>query len=364
MAGSLGGSSISPVQGQVGTVPLQGTGIQPTPQYAQGAQSVGAYQTPGFQYGMAPTASVNTNYINPAQMPVSSIQQGAPYMQKMQDAYMNQATSRLDPMWNQRQGDLDSQLANMGLSRGSEAWNREEQNLMRGRNDAYTSAMNNAILNSGAEAARLQGMDINAGNFANQAAQQNFQNQFTSQQGYNAAQGQQFGQGLQGAQLNNQAIAAQQAAGQGWGNIEANRYGSELGLQGQEATASANLAGQQAIAGSNTAVGQMNAALGQRALENQERSQDYSIAKDMYLTPLQVQNMMMQGMNPNDPQFSNPSTNTGNYATQMNQGQQQINSGIAGAAGKFGDWVGNWYNNGSFGGNQIGNPYLPYGGGP
>ena len=73
---------------------------------------------PGYQYNLGSMggAQVNTDTIKPSTAPVSSVNQGQQYMGNMQDAYYNQATSRLDPQWNQRQSGLESQLANMGLS--------------------------------------------------------------------------------------------------------------------------------------------------------------------------------------------------------------------------------------------------------
>ena len=57
----------------------------------------------------------------------------------------SQAASRLDPQWAQREEAQRSQLANQGLDPGSQAYDTAAANLGRERNDAYTSAMNNAI---------------------------------------------------------------------------------------------------------------------------------------------------------------------------------------------------------------------------
>lgn len=50
-------------------------------------------------------------------------------------------TSRLDPMWNQRQAGLENQLLNQGITRGSEAWSNAMRDLDTGRNDAYQQAI-------------------------------------------------------------------------------------------------------------------------------------------------------------------------------------------------------------------------------
>lgn len=60
-------------------------------------------------------------------------------------AAYNQAASRLDPQWSQQKQTLDTQLANQGLTPGSEAYGAAQQDYSRARNDAYSSAMNNAI---------------------------------------------------------------------------------------------------------------------------------------------------------------------------------------------------------------------------
>lgn len=60
-------------------------------------------------------------------------------------ANYNQATSRLDPQWQQRQQAQSAELANQGIDLGSDAYNTQMGNFNQGRNDAYSSAMNNAI---------------------------------------------------------------------------------------------------------------------------------------------------------------------------------------------------------------------------
>lgn len=61
------------------------------------------------------------------------------------EAAYGQETSRLDPMWNQRESALQQQLANQGLDMNSEAGKGAYGNFNRGRNDAYASAFNNAF---------------------------------------------------------------------------------------------------------------------------------------------------------------------------------------------------------------------------
>lgn len=55
------------------------------------------------------------------------------------------STSRLDPMWNQREDRSRTQLLNQGLDEGSEAYKTASENMGRDRNDAYAAALAGAI---------------------------------------------------------------------------------------------------------------------------------------------------------------------------------------------------------------------------
>ena len=264
--------------------------------WAQQAGGGDMFKTPGWQYGLAGAGNIqksvqgydlNRQYIDPARMPVGSVGMGDPYIQKMEDAYYKQAQSRLDPQWSQRQQDMEAQLQNMGLNRGTEAWQREMDNFSRQRNDAYGSMTNQAILNSGQEAQRLQGMNIAGGNFANQAAQQYYQNQLTSQGAFNQAQQGQFSQGLQQGQFANAAQRQQFQELLDRGNFNNQALGTQgqlanqlAGIRSQENLGMAGLQNQANIAnaqnqlgyaglGNQLALGQMQNQLGYAGLENQ-----------------------------------------------------------------------------------------------
>jgi len=318
---------------------MQGTGADPY--HAQAANAVGGYQTAGYQYGMPSAGGIQMNaqgangqplgYIDPSQSAVGSVGSGQMYQQQMQDAYMNQAKSRLDPQWQQRSSDLETQLQNQGLSRGSEAWNREIGNMGNQRNDAYNQAMQTGILNSGAEAQRMQGMEIAGGNFANQAKQQDFMNKFQSQQGAidlgnfaNNAQNQQFGQNLQGAQLNNAAMTAQQQAAQGWGGLQNQLDTARIGASATGAAAAANQAGMLGAAGisadTQRYLGDQNAALTSRNLQRQERGDTFDQAIRMSQNPYVTNNLATSG------QGSTYDPNQGNYGL-TSPTQSGVNSG-------------------------------------
>ena len=61
------------------------------------------------------------------------------------DSAYKQATSRLDPQWEQRQQLSESTLANQGIDPHSAAGQAARREFSQGRNDAYGSAMSGAI---------------------------------------------------------------------------------------------------------------------------------------------------------------------------------------------------------------------------
>lgn len=115
------------------------------------------------------------------------------YVDQAGDALYQRQTSRLDPRFQQQEQALRSRMINSGITEGSEAWNTAFDNFSRDRNDAYANASRDAITMAGQEASRLQGMDLNAGRFANDAQQQRFGQDL-------AGAGQFFNQSLLGGQ--------------------------------------------------------------------------------------------------------------------------------------------------------------------
>ena len=333
-------------------VGTQGTGQ--APKWGEPAQQVGGFQTGGYQYGMPPTTAIDTSKIAGAQMPNMSVGQGESYQQNMQDAYWNQAKSRLDPMWQQKNDAEQTRLANMGFSGPSAGRSQYMGDLGRQENDAYGGAMNSAILNSGAEGQRRQGMDIAAGNFGNQATQQNFQNQLASQQAQNAASGQEFNQNLASAGLNNQALSAQQNAAQGWGNIEANRFASSNSLAGSLASTG------------------VQSQLGNRGYDISQAQHEFDNSRQAAFDPYLLQNLIYTGFNPNDPTFGQGNQpgapNQGGWAAEQIKANNQIGAGISdftgkaldkwgrpsfggnGVGGNDGQWSGGWQSGGGVGG--------------
>lgn len=82
--------------------------------------------------------------------------------QRVEDALYGRSTARLDPRFSQGQDQLNSSLAAQGITQGSEAYNRELQNFNNAKNDAYSSAMNDAITGSDDAMQRLFGMEMQA----------------------------------------------------------------------------------------------------------------------------------------------------------------------------------------------------------
>lgn len=82
--------------------------------------------------------------------------------QRAEDAIMSRASSRLDPMWNQREEQMKTQLLNQGLDPSSEAYRRSMDDFSRQRNDAYQGAIDQSIATGGAEMSRQFGQDSTA----------------------------------------------------------------------------------------------------------------------------------------------------------------------------------------------------------
>ena len=143
--------------------------------------------------------------------------------QETTNALYKANTQYLDPQFEQSQAKLENQLANQGITRGSEAYNNAMLNFNNQKQQAYESARNQAI-GGGIQAAQgMFGMNLQGGQFTNQAlgqqfgqsvtqqelanaaANQNNQLALANQQAYNQAIAQQYNQGLGSAQFGNQA---------------------------------------------------------------------------------------------------------------------------------------------------------------
>lgn len=144
------------------------------------------------------------------------------------DASYGQAASRLDPQFSQQQQQLETKLANQGLSQNDDAYRTAMDTFNRGKTDAYNQA-NFSAQNQGLNAENtIFGQSLNQGQFANSAAGQ----QYAQNQGqaafHNQTSGQDFSQNQQAAQFYNDANANQAAFGN-------NAAATQAGLAAQSA---------------------------------------------------------------------------------------------------------------------------------
>jgi len=157
------------------------------------------------------------------------------------NAVYSQATSRLDPQFQQGEGDIRARLAAQGISENSDAYRREMDNFGRSKTDAYNQANYSAIQAGQAAEAQAYGQALSSrqqgqnevdtqGQFANtaqgqlysqianlfsqnnNAQNQNFSQQLSAANFGNTAQQQKFGQDAQSYQLD--AAGQQQRFGQ------------------------------------------------------------------------------------------------------------------------------------------------------
>lgn len=134
------------------------TDLQPS---LQGATSLASTGRAGVATQLARLQNLyeqDFNYNSAPDMPTAD----EATRQRVEDALYGRATSRLDPRFNQAQDQLNSSLAAQGITQGSEAYNRELQNFGNTRNDAYSSAMNDAISGSDEAMQRLFNMGLQA----------------------------------------------------------------------------------------------------------------------------------------------------------------------------------------------------------
>jgi hypothetical protein len=299
------------------------------PQPANGSGAPGQ-SDPGPTMANQQTGNFNTGYIDPATAAVHTVSGGPEYDQKVQDAYYNQQKQMLDPQWQQTQSDTETKLANMGLSRGSDAWNREADNLARQRTMAYNTAQNSAIMAGGAEATRQQQEEIARGNFANTATQQDYMNQIGSQQAQNAA------------------LTDQQKAAQGWQSFktaeanakmaaDAQRAAAESSAGGMIGAASASAGASRYATDANERNAQMANDLATRGMGDTEQMNNYNINRQNAFDPFLLQNLAAGGQSPTGaPTFANTSGSNQAVPSLPNStgaAQQQIDANNQSALG-------------------------------
>jgi hypothetical protein len=306
----------------------------------------------GYQSSVDKTSGNFKDFQSSVPTTTSNIQTGVgntpAYINQSGNAIYNQATSRLDPRFSQAQSDLDSRLANQGITAGSEAYNRAQNNMSMQRNDAYQTAMNSATAQAASDASRIQGMDLNAGNFGNSAQNQifnqnlnagNFANQSASLS--NQMQNQAFAQNLQAGEFANRASdqnnnSLNQQFNQ---NLNAGNFANQSAAANN--TAQNQIFNQNLTAGNfgNQAINYGNQAqqqdytqqMGQSNYDNTLRQAQFAMQNQERLQPLNEMNALVTGQQvgmPQMPSFNNATPFQGvNYsgaATQ--QGQYDMNT--------------------------------------
>ncbi|MEN6537229.1 MAG: tail fiber domain-containing protein [Bryobacteraceae bacterium] len=162
------------------------------------------------------------------------------YRKQIQDALYGQMTSRLDPRFQQQESDLTSRLAAQGITQGSQAYDREFSNFGRDRNDAYQSALNNAITGGEQAVAGQYGRDLSGRQQSVSEADMAYKNQFAGRnQVLNELSALRTGSQVQTPQFGStQSGAAVQAP-----NVEGNIWNSYNAGQAQQAQGMNNILG-------------------------------------------------------------------------------------------------------------------------
>lgn len=242
---------------------------------AGGQIQTGFDQGGQLQYGFSPGQQVQ-GHVGPQNLT------GA--YQAAADASYQQAASRLDPQWNLKQQQLQSQLANQGLSVNDDAYKSAMSQFGNAQNDAYNQALygsqsaglnaENTIFGQGvqqgqfanAAAAQQYGQNQGQAAFNNSTAGQAYQQNLGAAQFANTAQAQQNAQNAQAAQFGNQATGQQ---------FQQTAYSQQLPINEFNALMSSNqVAGPQGINYTPASAGSTDV-LGAYALNTQANQANY-----------------------------------------------------------------------------------------
>lgn len=124
---------------------------------SQATAKVGDTSLTGALNRMNDIAGQDFNFNNAPGMPTTD----EATRKAISDAIYNRATGRLDPRFDREQQQLEARLAAQGITQGSGAYDTEQGYFGRNKNDAYTTAMQEAEIGS---------MDALNSQFANQLA--------------------------------------------------------------------------------------------------------------------------------------------------------------------------------------------------
>jgi hypothetical protein len=182
--------------------------------------------------------------------------------------------SRLGPQLEAHRASTAQNLANQGVTPGSQAWNTAMQAQSQGENDLLTQA-------------QLQGLNLDMA-----ANQQGYGQQLSSAGLYNSALGQNFSQGLQANQASNQAIGQNYGQGITSQQLRNAAIGQNYG-QGVTSSGLYNQAQNQAF----------NQGLSASQFGNTAQQQDYSQQLQNYNQPMNNLTALMSGSQIQTPQF-------------------------------------------------------------
>lgn len=223
--GQTGLGMLGNVQSTMG----QGMNTGNLPGIASGTGNNGPITT-GFQnQGPGLQGQLNTSGLNPIQSQVNGGQTWQQAVQQAQNAAYYGQTQYLDPQFAQSHEALDNQLANQGITRGSQAYQTAQDNLARQQQQAYQSAAMGAVGQGNQEQNVLFGQGLSAADLANAANQQGFGQALSAGGFQNAANAQGFGQGMAQAGFANDA--QQQAYAQAMGNAGLQNQANQQQLQ-------------------------------------------------------------------------------------------------------------------------------------
>jgi hypothetical protein len=217
----------------------------------------------------------------------------ADFRQQAQDAVWNLQK----PMLAERRDSTETQLANMGLARGTEAWNRESRNL----DDAEARARLASVEAGRVEASQLFGQNLQSGQFENNAQSQKFGQGVVNANLNNSGQAQEFQQGAQSTQINNAA------AGQ-----TAQQNQSQAAFENTSSQAQFQQLMQRAQAGDSRALQELQAQIQAGSFNNANRTGAMTEMITQRGQPLNELNALLRGNQVSMPSFPGaPNSNAG-----------------------------------------------------
>lgn len=282
-------------------------GVSPT---TQGGNSFQGMALPGAWQGQATPGTYNqvqgAGTYDPSQAPGLSN-----YYDPQADT--NNATeailSRVNPQLQQDRRAMETQLANQGITQGSEAWNNAQTQMGQKENDARTQASLQGINLGMAQQGQNFGQSVQGINTGLAQQGQQYGQQYGNINQGMAQQGQQYGQQM--GNLNNIMAQQGQQYGQQANNIGLNMGQYSQGLQGQ------NQAFNQGLQSAQFGLGQQNQAYGQAAnnlgMNMQQQAQGFNQSGQNI-----AQNMAQQGQ-----QWNQGIQGQDQYFNQSNAARQQ-----------------------------------------